>query len=64
MRIYAAVTVHDLTTLEIEVKATCEPFSVVASPPAIHVPGPILVETSVKKPIQVRLKIKLLNVPD
>ena len=42
-----------MTALEIEVKGECEPISVILQPYAIHVPGSILVETSVKKPFRV-----------
>ena len=42
-----------MTALEIEVKGECEPISVILQPYTIHVPGSILVETSVKKPFRV-----------
>ena len=44
---------EDVTALEIEVKGECEPLSVILQPYAIHAPGSILVETSMKKPFRV-----------
>uniref|UniRef100_H2ZNY0 MSP domain-containing protein n=1 Tax=Ciona savignyi TaxID=51511 RepID=H2ZNY0_CIOSA len=45
-------SLHEVIALEIETKASCIPYSVVLHPPAVVVPGAILVGTTVRRPLQ------------
>ena len=49
---------QDLTALEVEVKGTCEPFSVLLQPYAIYIPGTVLVNTPVKRQFRVSLNLQ------
>nr|XP_026694559.1 deleted in lung and esophageal cancer protein 1 isoform X1 [Ciona intestinalis] len=42
----------EVIAMEIETKASCVPYSVVLHPPAVIMPGSILVGTTVKRPLQ------------
>lgn len=47
---------EDVAALQIDIRGTCEPFSVLFEPYALHVPGTIPVQTVVKKPLHVSEK--------
>ena len=47
--------VNDMTALEVEVKGECVPLEVIVQPYAVYIPGQVMVETSVKRPLRVRI---------
>ncbi|CAD5110827.1 DgyrCDS190 [Dimorphilus gyrociliatus] len=44
---------EDVAALQIDIRGTCDPFSVIFEPYALHIPGTIPVQTVVKRPIHV-----------